>query len=156
MSLNITNNQDEIIKEIIEAPLIIFNNIESKILNKFTSNTLGCDVNIKPSNTLFGNKFRSNGKLNMVSISIFKIGQDLDKKYLYGLNSILSTFSQSYPNFVLRIYYDSSISSDRYFNDIKLKLKLKDYIQFAKYDCPYQKNDKHVNLFGALSRFCYR
>ena len=151
--LDITNDKNSLIKEFLDSPIIIYNNIDKKIISKFTNNSMGCSINIKPPNKFINNKYRLNDKINIISVSIFKKGKILGQKYLLGFASLVHLFHKIYPNFILRIYYDSSISNDRYFNDFKLQLKLNEYVQLASYICPYQENNKHTDLFGTISRF---
>ena len=151
--LDITNNTETIINEILNSEIIIYNNIDKRIISKFTSNSMGCNINIKPPNHFISEKYRLDNKLNIISVSIFKKNKTLGRKYLLGFASIVTLFHKIYPNFILRIYYDSSISNDRDFNNLKIELKLYDFVQFARYSCPYQQNNIHNNLFGSISRF---
>lgn len=106
-------------------------------------------------------------KYNIVSVSAFIADNPYKTtiKYYTGLKIFIKHFKKIFPGFMLRIYYDDSITTllhDDIVNKevtnkwIPLwnKLTALAYIQLVHYSCPAFKNGKlHDGVFGSVVRF---
>lgn len=107
-------------------------------------------------------------KVNIISVSAFLLKNSYKNidLYYYGLNDLVESVPEYFPNFYLRIYFDSSLTKPKH-EDEKLnefiltkwkpfleKIKLYSYIQLVKFTSNEFKNNdfRHIGLFGTLIR----
>ncbi len=104
---------------------------------------------------------------NIISVCVFRLKNSYKKTKIYsdGLKTLVNNFNQYFPNFYLRIYYDSSVL-ENYDDDMisdtnNIWIPLFDLIrknpkiQLIKYDIPLFRINKtyHDGIIGTFARF---
>ncbi len=87
------------------------------------------------------------------------------KKYYDGMKILINEYQKYFPNFYLRIYYDSSVTDNyeekhknytlQLWQPLFREMKKNKYIQLVKYDIPKWRKNKtyHEGLIGTMVRF---